>query len=68
MPEYTIILAWVHAEKIIKHNLKYINDGGKFVVLCPNIRIIDKGHSKQIIKSHAILHQDMQKQNEINNF
>lgn len=42
MPEYTIILAWVHAEKIIKHNLKYINDGGKFVILCPNIRIIDK--------------------------
>jgi hypothetical protein len=42
MPDYTVILAWVHAEKIIQQNIKYIDNGGKFVVLCPNIRIIDK--------------------------
>jgi len=40
MPPYTVILAWVHAEKIIEANKEYLNKGGRFVVLCPDIRVV----------------------------
>lgn len=40
MPDYTIILAWVHARKIIESNQEYLNRGGHFVVLCPETRIV----------------------------
>ncbi|HLI11525.1 MAG TPA: class I SAM-dependent methyltransferase [Alphaproteobacteria bacterium] len=42
MPDYTVILAWVHAQKIIESNAEYLNKGGKFVVLCPEMRIVGK--------------------------
>jgi hypothetical protein len=40
MPDYTIILAWVHAEKIVKNNQKYLDNGGHFVVLSPELKVI----------------------------
>lgn len=40
MPDYTVILAWVHSQKIIQQNQDYLENGGKFVVLCPKITII----------------------------
>jgi len=40
MPPYTVILAWVHAEKIIRDNQDYLSRGGHFVVLCPETRIV----------------------------
>ena len=40
MPRYTIILAWVHAAKIIEANSLYLQNGGHFVVLCPETRVI----------------------------
>jgi 2-polyprenyl-3-methyl-5-hydroxy-6-metoxy-1,4-benzoquinol methylase len=40
MPDYTVILAWVHSQKIIQQNQDYLENGGKFVVLCPEITII----------------------------
>ena len=42
MPEYTIILAWVHAAKIIETNREYLDKGGHFVVLCPETRIVGR--------------------------
>jgi len=42
MPAYTIILAWVHANKIIETNHEYLNRGGFFVVLCPQVRVVGK--------------------------
>jgi 2-polyprenyl-3-methyl-5-hydroxy-6-metoxy-1,4-benzoquinol methylase len=42
MPAYTIILAWVHSKKIIEDNKEYLNKGGKFVILCPETRVIGK--------------------------
>jgi SAM-dependent methyltransferase len=42
MPLYTIILAWVHADKIIETNREYLDRGGSFVVLCPEVRVIGK--------------------------
>jgi len=40
MPAYTVILAWVHAQKIIESNREYLERGGRFVVLCPQTRIV----------------------------
>lgn len=42
MPAYTVILAWVHAEKIIASNQQYLAGGGRFVVLCPETRVVGK--------------------------
>lgn len=40
MPAYTVILAWVHSAKIIETNQEYIDKGGRFVVLCPETRVV----------------------------
>jgi len=42
MPDYTIILAWVHSKKIIETNQEYLKGGGHFVVLCPETRVVGK--------------------------
>src|SRR5262249_2426533 len=40
MPAYTVILAWVHAERIIESNKRYLKNGGHFVVLGPGVRVV----------------------------
>ena len=40
MPEYTVILAWVHTDTIISNNHEYLMKGGNFVLLLPEIKII----------------------------
>ena len=40
MPEYTVILAWVHTDTIISNNHEYLIKGGNFVLLLPEIKII----------------------------
>ena len=42
MPDYTVILAWVHAQKIIDSNSDYLARGGHFVVLCPETRVVGR--------------------------
>lgn len=39
-PDYTIILAFLHAKKIITANRKYLEEGGHFVVCCPEVQVI----------------------------
>ena len=39
-PEYAVILAWQHQESIIKRNKKYLNNGGKFIVPLPEIKVM----------------------------
>ena len=41
-PDYVVILAWVHAQYIVEHNRDYLENGGHFVVLCPETRVIGK--------------------------
>jgi SAM-dependent methyltransferase len=41
MPDYVIILAWVHVEKIIQEHIEYLRKGGRFVLLTPKIEVID---------------------------
>jgi hypothetical protein len=42
MPTYAVILAWVHAKKIIETNREYLDKGGHFVVLCPETRVVGR--------------------------
>ena len=42
MPDYTVILAWVHSERIIANNQAYLDNGGKFIVLTPDLQIYEK--------------------------
>jgi hypothetical protein len=42
MPEFTVILAWVHAQKIIESNRAYLDQGGHFVVLCPETSVVGR--------------------------
>jgi len=44
MPDYVIILAWIHAQKIIAENKKYLEEGGHFVVCWPDIQVIGAEH------------------------
>jgi hypothetical protein len=48
MPAYTVILAWVHAAKIIESNQEYLDKGGHFVALCPETRIIGAAGNVQV--------------------
>ena len=40
-PDYVVILAWIHAKRIIENNRKYLEQGGHFVVCCPDIQVVD---------------------------
>ncbi len=40
MPDYVVILAWIHAKKIVASNREYLDRGGKFVVCCPTVTVI----------------------------
>ena len=37
-PSICVILAYLHAKKIIKNNIKYLKSGGKFLILFPVIK------------------------------
>ena len=41
-PDYLIILAWIHADKIISNNQSYLENGGAFLRFFPKIEIIKK--------------------------
>ena len=40
-PKYTLVLAWQHQDSIIKWNKKYLNNGGKFIIPLPELKIIE---------------------------
>ena len=39
-PDYILILAWLHADKIIDTHKKYIQNGGRFIKVFPEVEII----------------------------
>ena len=39
-PEYVLVLAWQHRDSIIKRNMKYLNEGGKFIVPLPTLKVV----------------------------
>lgn len=44
-----IILAYLHSKKIIKKNLKFIKNGGKFIIMYPKVIKVDKSNYKKIL-------------------
>ena len=42
MPDYLLILAWIHKKNIIRDHQKYIQKGGSFIVCFPELEIISK--------------------------
>ncbi|HLD79077.1 MAG TPA: SDR family oxidoreductase [Candidatus Nanoarchaeia archaeon] len=41
-PDYVIILAWQYAEPIMKKNRAYLEQGGKFIIPLPSLKVITK--------------------------
>ncbi|MCX5662590.1 MAG: class I SAM-dependent methyltransferase [Planctomycetota bacterium] len=41
-PDYVVILAFLHAKKIIANNRRYLDEGGRFVICCPKVQVVDK--------------------------
>lgn len=41
-PDYLIILAWIHADRIIQNNQSYLESGGAFLRFFPTIEVIKK--------------------------
>ena len=40
IPDYIVILAWQYAEPIMKRHKKYIEQGGKFIIPLPDLKIV----------------------------
>lgn len=52
-PDYTIILAWVHVAIIVKNNLRYLENNGRFIILTPEFEIIDKHNYTDFLNKHG---------------
>lgn len=39
-PDYVVILAWIYADKIMERHRKFIDQGGKFIVPLPVLRVV----------------------------
>lgn len=39
-PDYVVILAWNYAEPIIKRHQRFLDNGGKFVIPLPELRVV----------------------------
>lgn len=42
MPDYAFILAWIHAQPIIRNNREYLERGGHFIVCVPELRVVGR--------------------------
>ena len=55
-PDIVIILAWIHAKSIVKHHIAFLENGGKFVILWPNIKEIHAGNYREWLENNSIKH------------
>ena len=39
-PEYALVLGWQHQESILKRNNRFLNNGGKFIIPLPKLKVI----------------------------
>ena len=48
-PEVMVVLAYLHLKKILKKNIQYIKNGGKFLSLYPEVTLITKKNYKKFV-------------------
>ena len=48
-PELLVILAYLHSKKIIKNNIKYLKEGGSFLIVYPKVKLINNFNYKKFI-------------------
>ena len=48
-PELCVILAYLHAKKIVKKNYEYLKNKGCFLILYPRVRLINFNNYKNFI-------------------
>ena len=48
--KYTVILAYIHYKGIIKKHIDYLNSGGNFILLWPEVIVVNKENYHEIIK------------------
>ena len=46
--DYALLLAWNFSKEIINNNVKFMQNGGKFIIPIPKIKIIDKKNYKKV--------------------
>jgi hypothetical protein len=39
-PDYALLLAWNFSKEIINNNIKFLKNGGKFIIPIPNVKIV----------------------------
>ena len=39
-PDYVVILAWIYADAIVRRHKRFIEEGGKFVIPLPDLKIV----------------------------
>ena len=44
-PDYALLLAWNFSKEIIRNNIQFLKEGGKFIIPIPNVKIIS--HKKK---------------------
>lgn len=50
MPTMTVILAWVHTKKILASHRKYIDAGGTFLTLHPEVKLVNKENYGEVCR------------------
>jgi len=40
-PKYVLVLGWQHQDSIINRNMSFLNEGGKFIVPLPKLKIVN---------------------------
>jgi hypothetical protein len=43
-PHYAIVLAWQYAKPILARHLRYLEDGGNFLLFQPHVRVVHRGN------------------------
>ena len=39
-PDYALLLAWNFSKEIMNNNIKFLKNGGKFIIPIPNVKIV----------------------------
>ncbi len=53
MPMMTVILAWIHTSRVLASHRRYVDEGGVFLTLHPEIKIIDKNNYDEVCRLWA---------------